>query len=62
MGLCDLRPRADRKAATKAILDWRKNPGMPRPRYCVPAWLKAPRIFGIRLGGEWRAVCEKFLR
>jgi len=60
MGLCDLRPAAERKAARKALFDWRKNPGMPR--VCVPRWLVAPRIFGIRLGPHWRAVCEKFLR
>jgi hypothetical protein len=26
-----------------------------------PRWMKDPRLFGIRLGEQWKQVCAKFL-
>jgi hypothetical protein len=30
-------------------------------RQHAPRWLRDPRVLGIRLGQQWRAVCHKFL-
>jgi hypothetical protein len=34
----------------------------PRPRLVRESYPDRERIFGIRLGPQWRAVCEKYLR